>query len=125
MFTMLMIILMLSIIIVLFLPMSVKVNNSIMKTIVNTRNGIIRECEAPFLVPRTSLFSFSQLQMKFVGMKQIVSKNLKITMIRLKLQFRNNLNEVRYKLYLLGNGIKKRAGPFLGERFGVMEAGTI
>ena len=117
MFTMLMIILMVSIIIVLFLPISVKMNNSIMKTMVNTRNGLTRECEAPFLVPRVSLFSFPQFQMKLVGMKQIVSKKFIEHKERLKLALGNNLNGVDYRLNFLGNGIKKRADPFLGNKF--------
>jgi len=104
--------------IVLFLPRLVQKNS----IVINTRNGIARDCELPFVVPILGLLSFSQLQMKFVGIRKIVSKNLKKMMIRLKLQFRirNNLNEISYKLYL-GNGIKRRGGPFLGERLGAME----
>jgi len=119
MLTVFLMILLISIItMVLFLPRLVQKNS----IVINNRNVIARDCELPFVLPILGLLSFSQLQMKFVGIRKIVSKNLKKMMIRLKLQFRirNNLNEISYKLYL-GNGIKRRDGPFLGERLGAME----
>jgi len=100
-------------------------NISIVRTVINSRDGIVRECTLPFLVPRLGLLSLSQLQIKFTGMREIISTRLMKSKERWRLQFRNNLDEIKYKLYLLGNGIKRRDGPFLGERFGVVEAGAI
>ena len=91
--------------IVLFLPRLVQKNS----IVINTRDGIIRECDLLSLVPRESLFSFFQ---KFVEMKEIISKKSKNMIVRSKLELRNNLDKVCCKLYLLGNG-KQRDGPFL------------
>jgi hypothetical protein len=95
-------------------------NNSI---VINTRDGIVRECTLPFLVPTLALLSFSQRQMKFVGIKEIVSKRFKAYKEGVKLVFRNNLEKVSYKLYFLGNG-KQRDGPFLGNEVGTIAAGA-
>ena len=95
--------------IVLFLPRLVQKNS----IVINTENGIVRNCELPFLVPKSNLLViFSQLQSKFVGMKQIVSKKSKNICVRFKLGLRNNLNEVAYRFNFLGNG-RRRDGPFL------------
>ena len=90
--------------------------------VINTENGIVRDCELPFLVPKSSLLVtlLSQLQMKFVGIREIVSKNLKNMIVRFKLQFRNNLNIVDCRLNFLGNG-KQRDGPFLGNEVGAIK----
>ena len=103
--------------IVLFLPRVVEKNS----IVINTEDGLVRDCQLPFLVPRFDLLSFSQLQMKLIGINEIISKNLMQNIIPRFMQFRNNLNKVAYRLYFLGNDIKRRDGPFLGERLGAME----
>jgi len=95
-------------------------NNSI---VINTRDGIVRECTLPFLVPTLGLLNLPQLQMQFAGAREIISKKLEIMMVRFKSQFRNNLKKVTNKLYFLGNG-KQRDGPFLGNEVGAMVAGA-
>lgn len=120
MFTIIMIAVMAMFTIVLFLPRLVQKN----AIVINTGDGLVRECDAPFLMPRLDWLIFFQPQIKYVG-KMIISKNLMKNMMRRFMQFRNNLNKVAYKSYLLENSIKKRDGPFIGERFGLMEADAI
>jgi len=69
---------------------------SIIKSVINTENGIVRECELPFSpedLMRKRLFF--QPQIKHVG-KVIISKTWK--------QFRNNL---KWWVYLLGNNNRR------------------
>jgi hypothetical protein len=85
--------------------------------VINTsiRDGPSWNCEVPFLVPRIDLLSF--FEMKFVGMLEVVSKRFNEAIARFKLQFRD---EISYRLHLLRK-VRCR-GPFLGMRFGAIEA---
>jgi len=111
MFAIIMIVVMAIFAIVLFLPRLVQKNS----IVINTKNGLVRECDVPFLVPRIDLLSF--FQMKLVGIYENISKRFDDAIARFKLQFRD---KVSYKLCVLRK-VRCR-GPFLGMRFGAIEA---
>jgi len=80
------------------------------------RDGPSRECDMPFS-PGNLLIVYCQFQMKFVRITGIVSKRYNDVIARCKLLFRNIIS---YKLSILRK-VRCR-GPFLGMRFGVIEA---
>ena len=109
MFTIIMIVVMVITIATLFSRLE---NNSIVRTVINSRDGPSWILELPFFPENLMrMRNFFQLQIKYVGKMMIVFKNLREKIIRLK-QFRNNLN---CRLYLLGNG--RCIGVFPGNKF--------